>query len=68
MILTTILTTTNNKDMNKDLGSKINNYSNWLLTECDNPVDEIEYLVNSLIDSKDTKSDILEVLEIINNK
>jgi len=54
--------------MEKDLGSKIKNYSNWLLTECDSPIDEIEYLVNSLIDSKDTKADILEVLEIINNR
>ena len=52
--------------MTKDLGSKIKNYANWLLTECDNPVNEIEYLVSNLIDSKDTKSDILEVLGIIN--
>jgi len=54
--------------MKKDLGSKIKNYSNWLLTECDTPIDEIEYLVNSIIDNKNNKSDILEVLEIINNK
>jgi hypothetical protein len=54
--------------MKKDLGSKIKNYSNWLLTECDTPIDEVEYLVNSIIDNNNNKADILEVLEIINNK
>jgi len=53
--------------MNKDLESKINNYANWLLTECSSPIDEIEYLVKSIIDDKNNKADILEVLQIINN-
>ena len=32
-----------------DLGSKIKNYIEWYLQDCDNQVDELEYLINLII-------------------
>ena len=49
----------------KDLGSKIKTYSHWLINECNDPLDEIEYLVNLILDdTRNRKKEILEVLEI----
>ncbi len=49
-----------------DLGSQIKTYSNWLLTECCDPIDEIEFLVNTIIDdNRRGKSEIIEVLAFV---
>ena len=55
-------------DTNKDLNSKINVYAYWLLQACDDPVGEIEWLVNlALDDSSNSKKQMLDVLEIHKN-
>ena len=55
-------------DTNKDLNSKINVYAYWLLQACDDPVGEIEWLVNlALDDSPTSKKQMLDVLEIHKN-
>ena len=55
-------------DTNKDLNSKINVYAYWLLQLCDDPVGEIEWLVNlALNDSPNSKKQMLDVLEIHKN-
>ena len=47
-----------------DLGSKINNYIRWYLNECTDPVDELEYIINLLIDSGGKEKD--EIIEVLN--
>lgn len=56
------------KETDKDLNSKINVYAYWLLQACDDPVGEIEWLVNlALDDSSNSKKQMLDVLEIHKN-
>jgi len=52
----------------KDLGSKINVYAFWLLQQSSDPIDEIEWLVNLVLDdSPNRKQEMLEVLQIHKN-
>jgi hypothetical protein len=51
--------------MKTDLGTQIQNYIHWCLYECDDPHDELQYLINLIIDSGGKeKEEIIEVLEI----
>lgn len=53
--------------MKADLGTKIKNYVDWYLYKCNDPVDELEYLINLIIDSGGKQKDeIIEVLETTN--
>lgn len=55
------------KEITKDLGTKIKNYIGWYLQDCDNQVEELEWLINLVIDSGGKEKDeIIEVLEIHN--
>ena len=55
-------------NVNRDLGSKIKNYSRWLIEECNDPYDEIEYLVSLILDGEsESIPQILEVLEMYKN-
>mgnify|MGYP005828668205 CR=1 FL=1 len=48
-----------------DLGTKIKNYIEWYLQDCDSQVDELEYLITLIIDSGGKeKEEIMEVLDI----
>ena len=50
--------------MKTDLGTQIKNYIAWYLNECDDQIDELEYLINLIIDSGGKERDeIIEVLE-----
>jgi len=40
-------------------------YANWLLTECSCPIDEITFLVNTILESENSHI-IKEVIEITN--
>lgn len=52
----------------KDLRSKINVYAFWLLQLSSDPIDEIEWLVNLVLDdSPNRKKQMLEVLDIHKN-
>lgn len=52
--------------MTIDLGTQIKNYIDWYLYECNEPRDELEYLITLIIDSGGKeKREILEVLELI---
>lgn len=42
------------------------NYANWLLTDCTDPIDEITFLVNTILNS-DNNHIIEEVIEITEN-
>ena len=51
--------------MTIDLGTQIKNYIDWYLYECNDQIDELEYLINLIIDSGGKeKEEIIEVLEI----
>jgi hypothetical protein len=51
--------------MKTDLGTQIKNYIYWHLYECNDQIDELEYLINLIIDSGGKEKDeIIEVLEI----
>jgi len=55
------------KIITKDLGTKIKNYIEWYLQDCDNQVEELKWLINLVIDSGGKEKDeIIEVLEIHN--
>ena len=55
------------KIITKDLETKIKNYIEWYLQDCDNQVEELEWLINLVIDSGGKEKDeIIEVLEIHN--
>ena len=43
---------------------EINQYANWLLSECNDPIDEIEWLISNLSDH--VKDDIKQLLKILN--
>ena len=43
------------KEITKDLGTKIKNYIAWYLQDCDNQVEELEWLINLVIDSGEKK-------------
>jgi len=48
-----------------DLKTKIKNYIEWYLQDCDSPVNELEYLITLIIDSGGKeKEKIMEVLDI----
>ncbi len=54
----------------KDLGSKIKVYAFWLLQQSSDPIDEIEWLVNLVLDDSPNhyrKQEMLEVLQIHKN-
>jgi hypothetical protein len=52
--------------METDLGTQIKNYIEWYLYECNDPKDELEYLITLIIDSGGKEKDeILEVLEMM---
>ena len=54
--------------INEDLGSKIKVYSLWVLDQCNDPIDEIEYLVSLVLDdTPNRKKEMLEILEIYKN-
>ena len=42
-------------------------YANWLLTECSCPIDEITFLVNTILESENSHI-IKEVIEITNKQ
>jgi hypothetical protein len=45
----------------------IRNYIEWYLQDCDNQVDELEWLINLIIDSGGKQKDeLIEVIEAIN--
>jgi len=51
--------------MKIDLGTQIKNYIDWYLYECNDQIDELEYLINLIIDSGGKeKEEIIKVLEI----
>ena len=51
--------------MKIDLGTQIKNYIDWYLYECNDQIDELEYLINLIIDSGGKeKEEIIEVLEM----
>ena len=55
------------KKITIDLGSQITNYIRWYLEDCNDPHDELEWLINLLIDSGGKQKDeMIEVLEVIN--
>ena len=50
--------------MKEDLGTQIKTYVEWFLNDCNEPVDELEYLINLIIDSGGKEKDeIIEVLQ-----
>ena len=50
--------------MKGDLGTQIKTYINWILNNCDDPVDELEYIINLIIDSEGKeKYEIIDVLQ-----
>ena len=54
--------------ISKDLGSKIKTYSKWLIEQCNDPYDEVEYLVSLILDGEAiAKPQMLEVLEMYKN-
>tara|TARA_R100000781_G_scaffold64521_2_gene40731 strand:- start:1798 stop:2046 length:249 start_codon:yes stop_codon:yes gene_type:complete len=51
--------------MKTDLGTQIKNYIDWYLYECNDQIDELEYLINLIIDSGGKeREEIIEVLEM----
>ena len=52
------------KKITIDLGSQITNYIRWYLEDCNDPHDELEWLINLLIDSGGKQKDeMIQVLE-----
>ena len=55
------------KEITTDLGSQIKNYISWYLQDCDNQVEELEWLISLVIDGGGKQKDeIIEVLETFN--
>jgi len=51
--------------MKRDLGTQIKNYIDWYLNECDDQIDELEYLITLIIDSGGKERDeIIEEIEL----
>ncbi len=56
------------KTISENLESKIKTYSRWLIEECDDPYDEVEYLVNLILNEEAISvPQMLEVLEMYKN-
>ena len=44
---------------------KIDNYSNWILTECDAPHEEITWLINTIIENEEENESVRELYETL---
>jgi len=48
-------------------------YAKWIIHECDSPIDEIEWLVQQILDTKNSREDIISdfknnIIEVNQNK
>lgn len=55
--------------MKADLGTQIENYCTWVLTESNEPYTELQWLVNLVLDDAPTrKKEMIDALEIVNKQ